>query len=416
MVRSEKLDSCFEKVLVVVLCGFSIMTFFAPMDKGPFYFFSIVSFAVLLAWRFIVGYKTTNPLPKFLLIVSLLFLLSVIISALLSENRHWAFIYLRQYRFIILGGLLFTAPLQDRSRKLIIVVFFFAAALAGLAGIAQQGGFMPMMSGRPEGFSGNANIYAGIMAIVCSTAVLMLFFPTMRVFSSRRGFYFLVIIAFLTFCGAILSESRSIWVALIIAPVITLFLYDRKKAVILFFALASLIAVALLSNTMLKQRALSIVTSAYTENETGAVGNRLQLWKGALLIFREQPFFGTGLGDFSSDIKQLIIEKKLKEISNTDHAHNIYLQALATRGITGLALLFAFFLSLIKWGLMRVRAGEKIGGYVIILIISLTMIGGITDNHAEVTMFLAASCLTIGLLGPYSEVNQSSQNCLTPEK
>lgn len=407
MIQLRK-DDLIEKFLVISLVGFSITTFFSAYDRGYFYFFSVLSLIVLLFWRYILKYISFNPLPKPLFIVSLLFILLTSASALMSDSQYWAFLFLRQYRFLILGGLLFTAPLRYSYRKHIVVIFFISAAIAGGIGILQYFGFA-WASDRPSGFSGNAIIYAPILAVACTASIIMIFLPKTDLLFSKKEFYFLMIVAFLTLSGVILAQTRGAWLALFAASVITLFLYDRRKAFICFFSFVTLFVIIFLTSSALKQRAASIVTSFYTEDETGSTGSRLELWKGSLLIFKEHPVLGTGLGDFRSDIEKLISDKKLKQIVTTCHAHNIYLQVLATRGVIGLTLLGALFIFLMRWGIKRIRENPGIGGYVIVLSTLVIMINGLTANCIEDTQFVAASSLVIGLLGPFG-VEASNQN------
>jgi O-antigen ligase len=149
----------------------------------------------------------------------------------------------------------------------------------------------------------------------------------------------------------------------------------------------------------LKEKATSIVTSFYTEDEKGSTGSRVELWKGALLIFKESPLMGVGTGNFESSIKRLVHEKKLKKTPTLVHAHNIFLQALATRGVFGIITTLGLFIALIKWGTEEIRNHGSVGGYIIILSTAFTMISGLTENNIEFTRFLAAYCFTIGLFG-----------------
>ena len=106
-----------------------------------------------------------------------------------------------------------------------------------------------------------------------------------KIFTTVKERLFLLIITLLTFAAIVLSQSRGVWIALIPACAITLFLHDRKKAFVVTSLLIVLFGLFFATNSVLKQRASSIVTSIYTENETGSTGNRLELWKGSLYHF-----------------------------------------------------------------------------------------------------------------------------------
>jgi O-antigen ligase len=254
---------------------------------------------------------------------------------------------------------------------------------------------------RPHGFSTHPILFAADLAFVCGSSLIMLLIGH-DVFADRKEKYFLIIVAVLTFISIVLSQSRGVWIALFAACPAVIFLYNRKKALIFFLSLTAIIILLLSVSGNIRQRALSIVTSIYTEDEKGDTGNRLELWKGALVIFKEHPLLGTGYGDFQGDIKSLIVENKLKDMPVTLYAHNIFLQALATRGIIGFVILLSLFASLVVWGIKKAGSdSDTIGGYIILLSTLLTIIGGLTENNIEIHRFLAAYSFTVGLIGPY---------------
>lgn len=415
-IQSERLDTFLKRFLIIDL-SINVLSiyFMPPYDKNLFLLTSIISLIVLLVWCQI-RYKVLNPLPKSLTIGSLVFILFVAVSAVLSQDQKLAMIYLVQLRFLVLSRLLYNAPIPDQSRKHVIIILFLSAAVAGLVGIMQSFGLMSIVGDRSYGFSEHPITYALILAVACSSAIIMVFIPKTSVFTSKKGLYFLVIVIFLTFYGVIVSQTRGAWIAILIAPLITILLHDRKKAILYFLCFIAMFTVVSLSNIMIKnsdefiQRGISILTSCYKEKDiTGSTRNRLELWKGAILIFKEYPIAGCGLGDFELNIKKLILQSKLQPgTSAALHAHNIYLQALATCGLLGLVLMAALMISLITWGIKRIRGSAGIGGYVIILNTILFMVVGLTYSPHGDTMFMAVCCLTIGLMGPYEIKNSAS--------
>jgi O-antigen ligase len=167
-------------------------------------------------------------------------------------------------------------------------------------------------------------------------------------------------------------------------------------------------------NNTLRQRAISIVTSVYTEDEKGGTGARIELWKGALLIFHEHPLFGAGTGNFESNIIRLVQEKKLKETPTMVHAHNIYLQALATKGIIGFVILIVLLSVLLHWGMKETQNYGGMGGYIIIFSTVLTMAGGLTEDNIGTTKYLVAYCFTMGLLGPSGLMKENGEKRVMP--
>jgi O-antigen ligase len=364
--------------------------------------FDSLPIGALLAWRFYFKRESQRTLPNSLVIWTVLYLVSCFVGALMSGDQHWELNeFRRRYTHVFVAGLLFTAPLSVKNRKIVILFYLIAGAIGGAVGILQYCGLMYSQWPRPHGLSAHPILYAEILAIVCGSAIVMLFFNKGDLFQSTCGRVFLMIIVLFTSGGILVSGSRGVWIALAAACLVTLLLYDRHKAAIFFVSIISVCILVTISSSALRERASSIVTSFYTEDVKGSTGTRVELWKGSLLVFKQHPLLGVGTGNYQSSIEDLVREKKIMEPSVAMHAHNIYFQALATRGIIGFVLTAGFLVALIKWGMREIDDYRQIGGYIVILSGILTIIGGLTENNMEHAKYLAAFCFTIGLIGPY---------------
>lgn len=389
-----------QLLVFLLLCGLAISLFFSEWGVSRFSMWSIYA---LLTWRFVVKYEPAGSLPKSVVITSALFVLSLMISAFISENQA-AMVGLKTYRPLLLAGLLFTAPISNNQRKTVIILYFISAALEGLAGFAQ---YYQADTVRAQGFALHPIFYATKLAFVCGAALVILIIGDKDLSESRKGRYFLLITVLITFVAILFSQTRGVWVALFGATAITLFLYDRRKAIIYSAVLISALVVLFSFSGTLRDRAVSIMTSAYTENELGSTGNRLELWKGAVLIARESPFFGTGLSDFQPDIDRLIQNNELRKALVTGHAHNIFFHTVATQGLVGLAILLSLGWALLRWGIRVIRAGGTLGGSTIIFSTLLLFFGGLTEYNIGTNVTVAAYCFTLGLIGPYRFKNRS---------
>jgi O-antigen ligase len=372
--------------------------------------FGEAGFVALLLWALYHKRKPVNPIPHFLIVMSVLYILSYVVNSFMSPDPNWEYVNIRKYIYIIIGGLLFAYPLNDIYKKFMIVILFLSAAIAGAAGMLQYFGLMRQMWDRPHGWSSHPIHYAAILAFVCGSAIFILSFRRNELFQSRVGRFFLLFVVMLTTGGIIVSESRGVWLAVVVACMLSLFLYNRRRAFYVSLLLVITLCIVFAFNTTLRQRATSIVTSVFGKNETSSTADRIQLWKGAVLIFKEYPLIGCGTGNFESEIKRLIAEKKIKNVFYKMHAHNIYFQALAARGIIGFIITMGFLTALIMWGIREMREHEGVGGYIIILSTILTIIGGLTENNIELAKFLAALCFTVGFIGPlraYEATHQS---------
>ena len=390
-----KLDKFKELILVPPLSIIIFRIFFSERRASVF---DVVALGALLIWRFVVRDRPFRPLPKLLIVTVCLYILSDFAGALLSDDQLWELAELRKYVHVFIGALLFTLPLEGRTRKILIALFFIAASIAGVQGIWSY--FTGGIYWKARGSLPHSILYAETLALAGGSAFLMLFTLKQVTRKTLMEFLFLSIVSLVTLAGILFSQSRGVWVALIVASTATQLLYDLRKTVIFISCFIAVLAIPFYYGSSLSERAKSIVTSVYAENETGSTGIRLELWKGALLIFKEHPLLGAGSGNFESNIKKLVQEKKLKATPIIVHAHNIYLQALATRGIVGFTILAASLTALITWGFKEMKSHGGIGGYVIIFCTILTMAGGLTENNLGTTKYLAAYCFTMGLLGP----------------
>ena len=402
--RKKVIATYTQQLVFILLCGLAISIFFSEWGVSRFSMWSIYA---LLVWRFAVKYEPAGSLPKSVVITSALFVLSLMISAFISENQSAAMVGLKTYRPLLLAGLLFTAPISSSQRKTVIIIYFISAALEGLVGFAQ---YYQADTVRAQGFALHPIFYATKLAFVCGSALVILIIGDKDLSESGKGRYFLLITVLITFVAILFSQTRGVWVALFGATAITLFLYDRRKAIIYSAVFVSALVVLFSFSGTLRDRAVSIVTSAYTEDELGSTGNRLELWKGAVLIARESPFFGTGLSDFQPDIDRLIQNNKLRKVLVTGHAHNIFFHTLATQGLVGLAILLSLGWALLRWGIRVIRAGGTLGGSVVIFSTLLLFIGGLTEHNIGTYVTVAAYCFTLGLIGPYGVKGNSIQH------
>jgi len=405
----QKRLAWYLELFIVGTLSISLTTIFINVPRWT-RVFGEAGFVALLLWALYHKRKPVNPIPHFLIIISVLYILSYVVNVFMCLDPNWEHVNIRKYIYIIIGGLLFAFPIKYQYRKFMIITFFSSAAIAGVFGIYQciKGG----IGSRAQGFSGNPLHYAGLLAFVCSAAAILLIIRNKNVFQSKQEVLFLFMVAGLTFLGIIFSQSRGVWVALFVASTLTIFIYDRRKALIFLLCTIVVLSVTFYLDIHLKEKAVSIITSFYTEDENGSTGARIELWKGSLLIFKESPILGVGTENFESNIAKLVHEKKLKETPTEVHAHNIFFQALATRGTVGFIATVGFFIALIKWGMEEIRDHARFGGYIIMLSTLLTVISGLTENNIEFTKFLAAYCFTIGLIGPLGSLKEMPQKTL----
>ncbi len=384
-------DDHIEKFLVVTLSGLAVSIFYA---RGGMTIFGLASIGALLIWRFYLKSEPLARMPKPVLVLTALYFLIIPLSLFVSEEAAPVFAELKKIRHVLLAGLLFTAPLRDQYRKYAIYFFFGTAIIDGLIGIYQ---YLYLGDLRPRGFDPNQILYAGKIAFACGSAVILLLLAKNN---KKWENIYSVLTVLVTFVAILLSQSRGVWIALLIACSVTVYLYNTRMALRFLIALFLIFAVIFTFSSSLRDRASSIVTSVYSEDYLGNTGTRLELWKGSLLIFKESPLLGTGIGDFGRDSRALISANKMKSVPTVDHAHSIYFHTLATRGVIGLVILVSLFFVIIRWALRHIKHYGGVGGYFILLSSLLAIVGGLTENNIEISRYLAAYCFILGVSGP----------------
>lgn len=159
---------------------------------------------------------------------------------------------------------------------------------------------------------------------------------------------------FIALCGfmagvvaSILSGSRGGWVC--IPGIMLVIIFLNKKHLKFFIGIFCLmLLLSVFSGKSLYHKVQKRLDSINTEltRENSSSGIRVQLWKDAILTFKENPIFGVG-GKARTENRIEHKNKKLvtlPKIFNEEHAHNQYLEVLSLRGLVGFASLLMLFL------------------------------------------------------------------------
>jgi len=86
-------------------------------------------------------------------------------------------------------------------------------------------------------------------------------------------------------------------------------------------------------------------------NKDSSVSSRIKLWHDSLIMAKQHPLLGVGVGNFENARQRMIELGKTYQGKPYGHAHNIFLHALATTGILGLVTMFAA-LFVMPWRLL----------------------------------------------------------------
>ncbi|MCQ9205432.1 MAG: O-antigen ligase family protein, partial [Omnitrophica bacterium] len=136
------------------------------------------------------------------------------------------------------------------------------------------------------------------------------------------------------------TYSRGAWVAFLAVNVFLLIFFTPRKTKLVPLSLILIFLIGITCIPPLRERFLFMF-------QKGGDATRFEMWKSALTMFKESPFFGKGLGTFMDYLSQ-------HTHLGYQYAHNCYLQILAETGILGL---FSF---LWATGLVVVRTYRKL--------------------------------------------------------
>lgn len=157
--------------------------------------------------------------------------------------------------------------------------------------------------------------------------------------------------------ASVLSQTRGAWLFVPVFPVIVIWTQWQRIGVRRNWLIASMVIVvavivgAGMQSDSLKQGVQRGIDEleAFTHNpgELSSWGLRLNMWRNSLLILKEHPIIGTGVGDFQADMKHMVEDGRSWNpyVVRYGHAHSIYFDTLAKGGILGfLTTVMAFLL------------------------------------------------------------------------
>jgi O-antigen ligase len=235
-----------------------------------------------------------------------------------------------------------------------------------------------------------------------------------------------VIAALMGILASILSGSRGGWLFLPLAIAIFLLFLNRHgslrlsfKSILVSLSFTCAVIVFVLNYTTATQRLITahLEIQQYISQQSDsvgktAVGQRLEMWQASLIAFNKAPVFGIGPGAFDDHIANLaqedLVNSQVAEAWITEgkfhphtHAHNEYLNTLATRGLFGIStliLLFGFFLQRFFILVMSDNHSQASLGLAGILLISGYMIFSLTESvlyHAMTANFFFLSLVAL---------------------
>ena len=329
-----------------IFCLF-IVSFFslsAVIPGGATRFFHLLVAASLF---FPLLQHTDLPKSKIKLITFgfLLYILSALLSLVNTSNWHtgdWGFG--RYYRFLfIVPVIIFTIKARLSAYRALLVGALIGSAIMAFFSFYQMDVLKALRVGL--GKSLNPNRY-GEIGFVNSIIIAIALFR----FPLKTYFWVMLLCGFaLSIFAGLSSGSRGAFLAFIATcGFLTWELTDRfsKKRRAAFLGLVGLISMgffaALLSISPFWKQHLSRLLvepkEYFSHNydiEHSSIHVRMALAQGGLLIWKNHPFIGTGLGDVAHDMRELVREGQLPVNMTWGRLHNSYIDVLAKSGLIG---------------------------------------------------------------------------------
>jgi O-antigen ligase len=276
------------------------------------------------------------------------------------------------------------------KRKKLFKAFLFFATLAGIAGlIALWSGVNPLTFKkachleRNCGMAGMYMNYAHSLGYFMSAMLALLVFrEEVKKYIDLKWIY--LVFAFNLF-AFYMTFTRGAWLGFLAAIP---FAFIKKNKKLVLGGLLGMIIVGAMSFFFIPK-----VHDTFMNRQTSN-DERVGSWRAAIKAFEERPVFGFGLLNFEPHSSELKVKYNLNNAYFKGHAHNIFLEFLATTGAVG----FLLFISwLIFWFYEMYKRSDLVGVVMLPVIISFAVSGltqstfVLADNTFFITVFYLLS-------------------------
>jgi O-antigen ligase len=310
------------------------------------------SFHILLALAIMVAFFTKEKISffpqsnsqKMLWLFVLFAILSVLVNPM--ENKIQNIIKLKYFVFVLLAApLYFKYKSQVFTPKLIrcyLNILFISTSIATISGIIAMWTGFHYLRNKPSchldrvcGMYGMYMSYAyGIQFVVVLLAGIAIHFKKCKEYINL---YIVIPSLIINFLGLYFAYTRGALIGLIVSIPFFFIRKNTRKFILISAGMIFISATAVLTIPKLYDTFF---------NRPGSNDQRSSFFQAALIAFKESPIFGLGYKNFESQSVRIKSEYKLNHGGNSGHAHNNFLEALASTGVVG----FVFFsLFIVFW-------------------------------------------------------------------
>ena len=160
---------------------------------------------------------------------------------------------------------------------------------------------------------------------------------------NNKYYYFFITLA--SVLSLIVSQTRGAWIAFIIG--LTFFSFLTKKRILFVLLILFIIIVLVFPSFQLRFNSIFNIDD-YPDNE------RLLIWESAFEMWKDSPILGHGIGSFEKLYQEKYILEEAK-VKIRRFAHSNIFNLLAEAGILGLLSYLCLFISLFKYGFLKLE-------------------------------------------------------------
>ena len=373
-------------VFLISICLFAVTSFLSIAATNVFLGISTLLFLINLYRDKRVNLNEDKvPYLKAIGVFASTLLISALCSGDIVQGlKTWADFFL--WRFMPFLILLFVFDKKEDAKKVYYAIL--GAFLVDALYVIYQGVFVYKLNinwARPYGFTGHPMTFAGFLCILVPILLVLVFESKVLGKYSK-----LALPAFIVGVGAlVLNSTRGAWLAVgIVVGLIGLNYMIRSKKIFIGCVVLMLVGGLLLSNNQAFMKRVNTFSSVKSASQNP----RFEIWDVAVVLFKEHPVLGVGLGQFKDEYREkyskvhpvnekqkrlaaeykkyidnrkakkltpiqkkmtkakrnelykaYVAQRKYEGIGRLTHAHNNFLQMLGENGLVGFAgYVFAF--------------------------------------------------------------------------
>lgn len=258
-------------------------------------------------------------------------------------------------RFVVaLGVFWILRRTGEKNLKVVLYSIITGAFIASATALYQR--TYLGIDDRLSGWTNNPIYFGNLSALLCIDALIALLILRQGLSFQLRNL--LTAALLLGIYANYSTQSRSSFIALISLLVLIGHIKFERKNFISSLLIGFIgLGIALAIQPKLLERTRIIETMNELQNIqqgdfNSSIGTRLQMWKGATLIFMQNPLVGVGSEQYKSEMKKLVEQGKISVVAVLENGnggvfnqpHSAIMEAIACRGLVGLAALILIFL------------------------------------------------------------------------